>query len=146
MECSSAESAPLLTKKAVKYDPAEHRIKHCWSEPRADFVETGVAIIGKCPSTLSKDYACDLLNDAEFEGRVPDQTVADVMPERVWNVHQGVVYEAVPSGPDAYHGYPWRGRPSRNRLPRSVKRALQQKAETQGYGREFRDWLDKYES
>jgi len=133
-------------KQEVDYDPAEHRVKHCWSEPRADFVTTGVGTIGKCPSTLSKAQARELLNDAEFEGRQPNQSVADVLPERAWNVHEGVIYEAVPSGPGAYHGYPWCGRPSRNRLARSVKRALQQKAERQGYGREFRDWLDRYES
>lgn len=146
MEYSLVKSIDPPTKKTVEYDPAEHRVKHCWSEPRADFVKTGTAIIGKCPSTLSKNHARDLLNDAEFEGKESDQTVADVMPERAWAVHEGVVYEAVPSGPGAYHGYPWRGRPSRNRLPRSVKRALEQKAEQQGYGREFRDWLDQYES
>lgn len=133
-------------KKTVDYDPAEHRFKHCWAEPRADFIATGVGAIGKCPSTLSKDQARELLNDAEFEGKTPDQTVADVMPERVWNVHEGVIYEAVPSGPGAYHGYPWRGRPNRNRLAREIKRALQQKAEQQGYGRELKDWLERYEA
>jgi hypothetical protein len=132
--------------KVADYDPAEHRVKHCWSEPRADFVTTGVGIVGKCPSTLSKAQARELLNDAEFEGKQPDQTVVEVMPERVWNVHEGVIYEAVSSGLGAYHGYPWRGRPGRNRLARGVKRALQQKADTQGYGREFQDWLKRYES
>lgn len=146
MECSSVKSDTPPKKKEVEYDPAEHRVKHCWQEPRADFVQSGTATIGKCPSTLSKACARELLNDAEFEGRDPNQKVADVMPERVWNVHKGIVYEAVPSGPGAYHGYPWRGRPSRNRLPRGVKRALQLKAEQQGYEREFRDWLDQYES
>ena len=133
------------TKKAVDYDPAEHRVKHCWSEMRADFVTTGVGTIGKCPSTLSRDQARVLLNDAEFDGKQPNQSVADALPERAWNVYEGVIYEAVPSGPGAYHGYPWRGRPSRNRLARKVKRALQEKAELEGFGREFRDWLDRYE-
>lgn len=59
------EAAPKESK-MVDYDPAEHRIKHCWSEPKADFVTTGVGIIGKCPSTLSKVQARELLNDAEL--------------------------------------------------------------------------------
>jgi hypothetical protein len=100
----------------VDYDPGEHRGKHCWNEQRADFVTSGAGVIGKCPSTLSKAQARDLLNDAEFEGKQLNQSVAVALPERVWNVHEGVIYEAVPSGPGAYHGYPWRGRPGRNRL------------------------------
>jgi hypothetical protein len=130
----------------VDYDPAEHRHKHCWSEPRAAFVETGSASIGKCPSTLPKELARQLVNEAEFEGKLDGQTVATAMPDRVWNVHEGIIYEAVPSRAGAYHGYPWRGRPSRNRLPRSVKRTLHQKAIAQGFEREFRDWLACYEA
>lgn len=129
----------------VKYDPGEHRVKHCGPLPQADFVKQGSIIIGRCPSTLTKNFACELLNDAEFEGKLPHQRVADVMPERVWNFYEGVIYEAVPSGPGAYHGYPWRGRPGRNRLTRAVKRALEQKAISQGLVREFKDWLEKYE-
>lgn len=133
-------------RESVEYDPGEHRIKHCWAEDRAAFVPSGSALIGKCPSTLTKEQAKKLVNDAEFDGKLPDQTVAKVLPERIWNVFEGVIYEAVPSRPGAYHGYPWRGRPGRNRLARPVKRALQAKAEAQGYGREFREWLAQYDA
>lgn len=132
--------------RSVEYDPGEHRSKHCWAEPRADFVTTGSATIGKCPSTLTKAFARELLNDAEFEGKQANQTVADAMPDRAWNVHEGVIYEAVPSGPGAYHGYPWRGRPGRNRLARAVKRVLEERSEGQGYGAEFKAWLKENES
>lgn len=133
-------------KKVVDYDPGEHRTKHCWSNPFADFVSVGSGFVGKCPSTLTKSEAKNLLNDAEFEGKNSGQSLLDLMPDRVWNVYEGVIYEAVPSGQDSYHGYPWRGRPGRNRLAREIKKALLEKSIKQGYGKEFSDWLDKYES
>lgn len=130
----------------VDYDPAEHRVKHCWGETFAAFVEVGSGYVGKCPSTLSKEQAKELVNAAVYEGMLPTVSMRNLMPERVWNVYQGVVYEAVPTRTGAYHGYPWRGRPSRNRLPRPVLRTLHARAVEQGYEREFKDWLATYES
>lgn len=133
-------------KKMVSYDPGEHRVKHCWSRPDAEFVSIGSGFIGKCPSTLTKLKAKELLNDAEFEGKNLGLVLSDLMPDRVWNVHEGVIYEAVPSGSGSYHGYPWRGRPGRNRLAREVKKALFEKAKMQDYEKEYLDWLSKYEA
>lgn len=126
------------------YDAAEHRMKHCGSNPEPCFVLKGSAFIGLCPNTLTKAQAATLLRDAEFPGKgnVPLREY----PKKIWNVHEGVIYEASPTdtGKGSYHGYPWRGRPGRNRLPRDVEKALRAKAEAQGFGRKFQEWLDDY--
>lgn len=129
----------------VDYDPAEHRVKHCWDQPYAAFVDDGSAVIGKCPSTLTKEQAKVLVNCAVCDTLQPGETIKEAMPERLWNVHEGVIYEAVPTRDGAYHGYPWRGRPSRNRLPRAVKRILEARAIEQGHERTFKDWLKEHE-
>lgn len=68
-------------------------------------------------------------------------------PERIYAVHEGVVYEARPTEPGlTYHGFPWRGRPGHNRLPRPIKRELRDRAEQAGCRKAFNDWLDRYES
>lgn len=132
--------------KKLVYDPAEHRVKHCWDQPYAGVVRNGSTSIGKCPSDLTKEYARDLLDEAAYEGKVAGRLIVEVQPKRMWNVYKGVVYEAVPTQEGSYHGYPWFGRPGRNRLPRAVKAELKTRAEQQGYGKEFRDWITTYES
>jgi len=141
MVATNAEDEPKLI-----YDPGEHRKKHCWSEPFAGVVRDGSTVIGKCPSTLTKEMARDLLDDAEYDGKVAGRPIFDVKPKRMWNVHEGIVYEAVPTDGDSYHGYPWFGRPGRNRLSRPVRAALERRAEDEGFGREFRDWMARHES
>jgi hypothetical protein len=130
----------------VAYDPAEHREKHCWNESRAEFVKVGTALVGKCPSTLTKEQAEALVNEAVWGSAEAGQSIRQEMPERVWNVHEGIVYEAVPTRDGAYHGYPWRGRPTRNRLPRAVKRVLEARAIEQGFERTFKDWLSQHDA
>lgn len=132
--------------KRLLYDPGEHRKKHCWNEPYASVVKNGSTSIGKCPSTFSKEEARVLLDDAEYEGKIEGQSAVVALPKRMWNVYQGVVYEAVPTQPGiSYHGYPWFGRPGRNRLPRAVRAALAKRAEDQGFKREFDDWMAAHE-
>lgn len=123
-----------------RYDPAEHRKKHCWHKPEAGFVRSGAHIHGKCPNTLSKAFAQTLLIDAlhlpvEVEG---------TQPPKLWTVHEGVIFEAVPSGPGAYHGYPWCSRPGMNRLPRKIQKGLMEMAERKGCLRECKDWMNKH--
>ena len=131
--------------KRLAYEPGEHRTKHCWGKPHAGVVRNGSTCIGKCPNTLSKEQARDLLDNAEFDGKVADLPISEVQPKRMWNVHQGVVYEAVPTQAGSYHGYPWFGRPGRNRLSRAVRAALEQRAENEGFGSEFRNWMAEHE-
>lgn len=123
-----------------QYDPAEHRKKHCWHKPEAGFLRDGSHVHGKCPNTLSKEAARDLLDTAVYQPLEPGEEY----PPKLWTVHEGVIYEAVPTRPGVYHGYPWRGRPGLDRLPRRVLAALTQMAEQKGYLREFKDWIKTY--
>lgn len=120
-----------------RYDPGEHRSKHCWGEPRADFVRQGSAEIGKCSSTLSKKQAEQLLNDGI--GYPPGEAT----PQRIYNVYAGVVYEAVCSG-ESWHGYPWRYRPGRKALPREISRELENRASQQSCLAEYKSWIKKH--
>ncbi|WP_295436562.1 hypothetical protein [uncultured Thiodictyon sp.] len=49
----------------LKYDPGEHRVKHCWHKPEAGFVEVNregrTLLIGKCPNTMTRPMAEQLL-------------------------------------------------------------------------------------
>lgn len=118
------------------YDPAEHRKKHCWNKPEAGFVRDGSHVHGKCPNTLSKDEAATLLKTAVYE-----PVRYGNPPSKLWTVHDGVIYEAVPTRPGVYHGYPWRSRPGMNRLPRQILKALTEMAEKKECLREFKDWI-----
>lgn len=120
-----------------RYDPGEHRVKHCWNMPKAKFVRQGSAVIGKCPSTLSKQLAEQLLNDGI------GYPVGQADPERIYNLHDGVVYEAVYSG-DSWHGYPWRYRPGRKSLPRQIKQELERRAEQQCCLPGYKYWMKEY--
>jgi len=124
------------------YDPGEHRRKHCGSLPEAHFDEQGSTKIGKCPSSLSKNEAQELL-----QGGVPYyDNPEDEHPARIYAIYEGVIYEAFPTRPGiSYHGFPWRGRPKHNRLPRPIKRELEQRAREQGCLDKFQSWLEQYE-
>ena len=67
----------------LTYDPGEHRTKHCWNNTHAEVVRNGSAAVGKCPSTLSKEQARNLLDDAEYEGKVAGQPISEVQPKRI---------------------------------------------------------------
>lgn len=125
------------SRQPLRYDPGEHRVKHCWKQPEAAFVRDGSAEIGKCPSTLSKQFAEQLLNDGI------GYPVGDERPERIYNLHDGVVYEAVCSG-SSWHGYPWRYRPGRKSLPRQIQQELERRAEQQDCLPGYKHWMKKY--
>lgn len=117
-------------------------MKHCSDKSHAHFRQKGSAFIGICPSTLSKQQAEELLQNG-----VPHYRPGAVHPERIYAVYEGVVYEARPTEDGiTYHGFPWRGRPGHNRLPRPIKRALRQHAVRDGCLAAFNAWLDRYES
>ncbi len=120
-----------------RYDPGEHRFKHCGSQPQAGFRRNGSAWIGLCPSTLSKEYAEELLNAGIAYPEGSDT------PQRIYNVHEGVVYEAVYSG-GSWHGYPWRYRPGRKALPRQIRSNLERRATDQGYQQAFKNWMKEH--
>jgi len=122
------------------YEPGEHRFKHCWQQNYASIERDGSRVVGKCPSTLHKDKARELLNEGEYLGK----DVGNLYPDRMWNVYQGVVYEAVPTSQGSYHGYPWCARPGMNFIPRKIRATLEARALAEGYEKEFKAWMKKY--
>lgn len=120
--------------------PGEHRVKHCWNQPVAGFQRSGNAFIGKCPSTLPKSVA-----EALLQSGIPIHHHGDGFPAKIYNVHEGVIYEAAPTEPGrSYHGYPWRNLPGRNRIPKAILRELERRAERSGHHRQFRDWMARH--
>ena len=120
-----------------RYDPAEHRVKHCWNKPDAGFQEIGSGIVGKCPNTLTKQQAEELLRHG-----IPYVREGGLHPSRIYAVHDGVIYEAVPTVPGvSYHGYPWRKSPGRNAIPRLILETLELRATEQNQLRQFKDWM-----
>lgn len=123
------------------YDPGEGRHKHRWNRDEAGFDPSGKGPVGKCPNTLTRDVAQQLLNDG-FE--VWEE--GDAFPSRIYNVYQGVVYEAVPTEPGrSYHGYPWRGDKGMGAgLPPLIRKKLENRALLRGESREFKKWMKKF--
>lgn len=130
-----------------RYERGEHRRKHCWNRDYADFLEKDGHLVGKCPKGITDAIAETLLNQAIAEPdpfQIPGR-VADLWPKRLYAVHKGVIYEAVPTQPGtSYHGYPWRGREGRSPLPVEVIERLRAMAEAEGYAEQFEHWLDEY--
>lgn len=123
-----------------KYDAGEHRAKHCWGHPEADFVEIGDATVGKCPGTLAKSTAEILLNNG-----FPYFMSSASYPVKIYNVYNGVVYEAVPTQPGvSFHGYPWRSMPGRKSIPRRILRQLEERAVLNGCLKEYKAWIKNY--
>ena len=65
-------------------------------------------------------------------------------PDRMWIVHEGVIYEVVPTQVGSYHGYPWCARPGMNRFPRQVQAELTQMAQAKNCLREFKNWMKNH--
>jgi hypothetical protein len=130
-----------------RYERGEHRHKHCWKNDHAGFaLWQGRYQVGKCPKTITDVVAETLLNQAVAEPDpffVPGQ-VKDKWPRRLYAVYRGVIYEAVPTQPGSYHGYPWQARPGRSPLPPEVIDQLRDMARKQGCADEFEEWLDQH--
>lgn len=130
-----------------RYERGEHRHKHCWNNDYAGFVVfQGRHEVGKCPNTINDTLAETLLNQAVAEPdpfAVPGQ-VQHKWPRRLYAVYRGVIYEAVPTQPGSYHGYPWQARKGRSPLPPEVVEQLREVARRQGCLDDFEEWLDQY--
>ena len=121
------------------YDPGEGRFKHRWKNDYPGFEGPPHAPVGKCPSDLKPDQAQQLLDDG-----FPyyDDPSAAGSPEAIYNVFKGVPYEAAPTERGkSFHGYPWRGK-----MPKRILQQLEARAENEGFGRQFRDWIDQNKS
>jgi hypothetical protein len=126
-----------MKKKKWIYERGEGRFKHCWGNPFAGFVPSVRGAIGKCSSKITDEVAQALLDTGlpfvDFE-----EDDEDSFPGKIFNLHEGVVYEAVPTNPgQAYHGYPWRG----NRPPLRIIEGLENIAKKNGQELELKKWL-----
>jgi len=90
-----------------KYQPDEDpKRKHRWNEHRAGFVEAGGETIGKCPRAITIELAEHLLNHQGISWSNP-RLSPGTYPDRIYVVHDGVVYHAKPTVPGvSYHAFP----------------------------------------
>ena len=125
-----------------KYEKGEGRRKHTWDYPWAGFEPSVKGPIGKCPNTLGIKIAEELLNT----GLPWFRDNEDKYPKKIYNVHQGVIYVAVPTRPGlSYHGYPWRGdSDQRENIPIRILEELKTRAKEKNCESELNDWLEKY--
>jgi len=123
------------------YERGDGRFKHCWSRPYAGFEPKydGQPLqgqVGKCSSKINDTRAQELLDDG-IEVR-DDRN--DEHPSCIYNVFEGVPYEAVPTQYDkSYHGYPWQGR-----MPKWVLKELRTRAWNEGFRDTFEKWVETY--
>lgn len=124
-----------------KYERGEGRYKHRWKHDYAGFEPSGKGPIGKCPCSITELCATDILNQG-----VPYYAHdGDELPAKIYCLHHGVVYEAVPTTPGvSWHGYPWRGDLCGRSLPRKIQQKLATQAEKTGYLREYKEWMKLY--
>jgi hypothetical protein len=127
-----------------KYERGDGRFKHRWDRPYAGFVPGSKGQVGKCSCKITQSIAEKILNQG-----IPlpvDEMRGETYPKKMYCVHEGVIYEAVPTTPGiSYHGYPWRGDlKGRTPIPRWIMRTLRKMAEQQGFAKEFRAWEKKY--
>lgn len=123
-----------MMEKNWSYERGEGRFKHCWRKRYAGFIPSKRGEIGKCSSEITDEIAQSLLDTGislfEYE--------EDSYPSRIYNVHNGVIYEAMPTIPGvSYHGFPWRGQ----RPPLKIIEALENAAKKSGHEAEFKRWL-----
>lgn len=123
-----------------EYEPDERpkKRKHHWDNDWAGFVRRDGVLVAKCPVSLTLERAEALLNDGVpwFNPRAPGPH-----PDRVYVVHDGVVYRATPTHVGrAYHGFP--EHPERLReLPKRVREMILQRAQHLQQEAEVLAWM-----
>lgn len=123
-----------------KYDPGEWRNKHKWQQDNAGFEFDGREEVGKCPNSITRHPALaeELLNCGVCFPMGEDP------PREVYNVHQGVVYRAVPTlFGTSFHGFPEKEQRNR-RVPSVVLRELARRAQADGTYHLFERWMRRY--
>ncbi|MBB3272758.1 hypothetical protein FHW75_003954 [Pseudomonas sp. OG7] len=127
------------------YDRADHRWKHCWNKPHADFVPRYWGQVGKCSNQISDEVATDLLQDSLRDGLYVEDSLVpgdddSLYPEEVFAVYDGAIYVAVPTRPGiSYHGYPYKGT-----LNKRLMKKLQDKAEKADCSAKFKKWVKEH--
>lgn len=123
-----------------RYEPDERpKRKHGWDKNEAGFVEEDGVPVGKCPKNMSIAEAEALLN----EGVPLGADGGDSAPRRIYAIHGGVLYRAVPTNPGvSYHGFPelpasfWR-------LPRRSRERVFEYARKRNMEKALRAWLEQ---
>jgi len=122
-----------------QYEPDERpKKKHAWNRPEPGFVGRGASLVGKCPNNVTEQEAEELLN-----GGVPmrSERSRNLWPSRIYLIHEGQVYRAVPTNPGrSYHAFPELPRSFRE-LPRATKIAVLDRARDLGCLEEVRRWM-----
>lgn len=81
---------------------------------------------------------CEALLHEALPQPTPDRELQ--VAKRLYVVHQGAIYEATSSdGGISYHGYPYRGKLSSNRIAE-----LREMASRKGCLNEFEKWISNY--
>lgn len=117
----------------------DRKRKHHWTEDRAGFIEVNGEIVGKCPVSIAVSEAQHLLNAQSvpyFNPRAPGPN-----PDRLYVVHRGVVYRAVPTvAGKSFHAFP--ELPARLRaLPKAVRTQIVSLADQLGCKGEVEEWI-----
>lgn len=126
-------------KKRWVYEPDEKpKKKHAWRKRHAGFIVIAGRKVGKCPRDLTTKLAEDLIKQGV---EVRPKRSAQAYPARIYVVHGGVLYRAVPTIPGrSYHGFP--ELPEKfNELPIADRRRVLEHAEALGQLREVKRWL-----
>ncbi|MBF0145725.1 MAG: hypothetical protein HQL84_07360 [Magnetococcales bacterium] len=123
------------------YVPGQMRRKHKWTRDKADFDPPNVpGSPGKCPSSITNTPG---LAERLLQEGIPWPPTAE-HPERVYNVHQGVVYRAVPTiAGKSFHGFPEKEQSGR-RVPEEVLEDLAARADKAGEFKKFKEWASTY--
>lgn len=122
------------------YEPDERpKRKHRWRHAHAGFVEQCGEKVGKCPSDLTDAMAEELLNTQAVPYFNPK--ARGPSPDRLYVVHEGVVYRAVPTRAGrSFHGFP-ESPEHLARLPRAVLAQILALAERLGCKDRVQDWM-----
>lgn len=121
-----------------KYEPRGNpKPKHGWHRDEPGFEEEkGGELVGKCPANMSLEEAEDLLNHG-IHWTNPNSHHIESWPERIYAVHNGAVYRAIPTRRGiSYHGFP-----EYHRVPRSLKDQLLARARRLGCEDEVKRWM-----
>ena len=119
----------------------EPKRKHHWAEPYAGFIVEHGETVGKCPASISPALAERLLNTQGVPWSNPNLP-ATPWPDRIYVVHEGVVYRAKPTDVGvSYHAFP--ELPERLReLPKKVRNEILALADTLGCREGEQGWMD----
>ncbi|HMR09879.1 MAG TPA: hypothetical protein PKA88_29075 [Polyangiaceae bacterium] len=133
------------TKKAkVVYEPdMSHREKHRGESSAAQLVEDNDGRpLGKCSNEIDADKAQELLDGGIRWSPASSQGRGSPLPTFVFNTYKGVPYRAHRRGRTRFfHGFP----DVKNRIPRTVRDQLRERAVDEGEEDAFDAWMRQTE-